>query len=162
LAYEPRAPRQPRPVVIDPELALPLDAPLVAQRAAELIVVAAEGAEETRAAALRDRGVAVLQLPVTREIIDVEAILRALGEQGLQWVLVEGGGDVLGRFLDAAAVDEVIAFIAPKLVGGRAAISPVGGGGVAEMGEALRLRSVEIATLGGDVRVRGALGDWRW
>ncbi len=70
-------------------------------------------------------------------------------------VLIEGGGELLGSFFDAGEIDEVHAFIAPKLIGGRSASSPIRGAGLAMIGSALQLTDVSIQQAGGDVYVAG-------
>jgi diaminohydroxyphosphoribosylaminopyrimidine deaminase/5-amino-6-(5-phosphoribosylamino)uracil reductase len=69
-------------------------------------------------------------------------------------VLVEGGAEVLGTVFDSQSVDEVHAFIAPSVIGGRAA-SPVGGEGLLKMADALRLLRPRVERLGADVYVHG-------
>jgi diaminohydroxyphosphoribosylaminopyrimidine deaminase/5-amino-6-(5-phosphoribosylamino)uracil reductase len=69
--------------------------------------------------------------------------------------MIEGGSLVLGAFTDINAIDEVHTFIAPKLAGGKNAVSPIGGDGLADMTAAQNLRDVEIETLDGDVHVHG-------
>ena len=77
-------------------------------------------------------------------------------------VLVEGGGRVLGSFLDAGQVDAVDVFIAPILEGGDHARTAARGRGSHADGEALRLDGIEVSRVGGDVRIRGRLPQpWR-
>ena len=77
-------------------------------------------------------------------------------------VLVEGGGRVLGSFLDAGQVDAVDVFIAPILEGGDHARTAARGRGLSLMRDAARLRGVEVAQVGGDIRLRGWLPQpWR-
>jgi diaminohydroxyphosphoribosylaminopyrimidine deaminase/5-amino-6-(5-phosphoribosylamino)uracil reductase len=72
-------------------------------------------------------------------------------------VLVEGGAQLLGSLFDAGQIDEVHAFIAPKLVGGSGAPSPVGGEGKRLMAEAASLFDVAIEQVGPDAYVHGRL-----
>jgi diaminohydroxyphosphoribosylaminopyrimidine deaminase/5-amino-6-(5-phosphoribosylamino)uracil reductase len=72
-------------------------------------------------------------------------------------VLVEGGPGILGSFLDERLIDEVHAFIAPKLIGGDAALSPIGGRGVEQMSKALKLKEPRVEMIGEDVLVHGFL-----
>ena len=69
-------------------------------------------------------------------------------------VLVEGGAAMFGALFDAAAVDEVHAFIAPRIVGGSAP-SPVAGRGVEAMVKALGLTKFDVERCGDDVYLRG-------
>jgi diaminohydroxyphosphoribosylaminopyrimidine deaminase/5-amino-6-(5-phosphoribosylamino)uracil reductase len=80
--------------------------------------------------------------------------LKDLGARRFTNVLVEGGAGVLGSFLDADAINEVHAYVAPVLVGGDSGLSPVGGAGVALVREAKRFSKVEVEVLDGDVWVR--------
>jgi len=70
-------------------------------------------------------------------------------------VLVEAGGQVLGSFFDESLVNEVHAFVAPVLVGGQAAPSPIRGIGVDLTGNATRLDRTSIQMLDGDVYIHG-------
>ena len=85
------------------------------------------------------------------------ALLDELGRRRFTNVLVEGGSGVLGSFLDASAIDEVHVFVAPRLAGGAAALTPVGGQGVGRMADALRLTGWEIEQIEGDLYIHG----WR-
>ncbi len=70
-------------------------------------------------------------------------------------MLVEGGAEVLGSFLDAGAIDEVHVFLAPKLIGGAKARSAVGGQGVARLEEALKLTDWQVERVGNDILLHG-------
>ena len=85
----------------------------------------------------------------------LDALLMELGRRRLTNVLVEGGGRLLGSFLDAGQIDEVHVFIAPRLIGGAAAGSPIAGEGVEEISQALSLKDSEIKQVGSDAYLRG-------
>jgi diaminohydroxyphosphoribosylaminopyrimidine deaminase/5-amino-6-(5-phosphoribosylamino)uracil reductase len=87
----------------------------------------------------------------------LESLLDELGRRRMTNILVEGGSQLLGLLFDIKAVDEVHVFIAPKLAGGEAAPSPVGGEGVDRMASALNLADIAIEELDGDVYVHGRL-----
>ena len=87
--------------------------------------------------------------------VDLRALLALLGERDVTSVLVEGGGAVLGTLFDLRLVDKVVSFVAPVIIGGRDAVSPVGGAGVADMADALRLQDVQVRRFGEDVAVIG-------
>jgi diaminohydroxyphosphoribosylaminopyrimidine deaminase/5-amino-6-(5-phosphoribosylamino)uracil reductase len=72
-------------------------------------------------------------------------------------VLVEAGGTLVASLLEARLVDKVYAFLAPKLVGGAAAPTPVEGTGCPEMGQAVSLADVRVERLGDDLFVSGYL-----
>jgi diaminohydroxyphosphoribosylaminopyrimidine deaminase/5-amino-6-(5-phosphoribosylamino)uracil reductase len=87
--------------------------------------------------------------------LSVPALLDELGRRRMTNLLVEGGAAVLGSFLDARALDEVHVFIAPRLIGGAGARSPVGGAGVEKVAEALKLTHWNVEHLAGDVYLHG-------
>ena len=97
-------------------------------------------------------------MPGADGLVDLEDLMLHLGEREVASVVVEGGGALLGSLFDRGLVDKVCAFIAPVIVGGADAPSPVAGEGVELIGDALRLRDVEVLTLGGDIAVVGYCG----
>jgi diaminohydroxyphosphoribosylaminopyrimidine deaminase / 5-amino-6-(5-phosphoribosylamino)uracil reductase len=70
-------------------------------------------------------------------------------------VLVEGGAATLGGFWDRGEIDEIHAFIAPKIIGGSAAPTPVGGRGVAELIQAWTAAEWDSQRLGNDLLIHG-------
>ena len=80
-------------------------------------------------------------------------LLAELGRRRFTNVLVEGGAGLHGSFLDANAVDEVWAFVAPVILGGSGP-SPVGGRGFATLAESLRFAEVQVERCGPDVWLR--------
>ncbi|HEV2528066.1 MAG TPA: bifunctional diaminohydroxyphosphoribosylaminopyrimidine deaminase/5-amino-6-(5-phosphoribosylamino)uracil reductase RibD [Thermomicrobiales bacterium] len=82
-------------------------------------------------------------------------LLSALGDRGINHLLVEGGSRLLGGLFDENLVDRISAFVAPVLVGGTSAPGPSGGNGVATMRDALRLDRLRVGRLGDDVLIEG-------
>jgi len=72
-------------------------------------------------------------------------------------VLVEGGGGLLGGLLDGGHIDEIHAFIAPKLLGGEEAVTAFAGQGAKMIAEAVAMRCVDTCVIDGDIYVRGRL-----
>ena len=114
---------------------------------------------EASPAAWRQRmqraGADVLVLPAVDGRVDVEALLRALGERGVLTVLFEGGGVLLGVLFDRRLVDRVQAVIAPLVIGASDAPAAVAGRGVERMAQAPRLRDVTVERLGDDTLISG-------
>jgi diaminohydroxyphosphoribosylaminopyrimidine deaminase/5-amino-6-(5-phosphoribosylamino)uracil reductase len=149
--------RQPARVVFDSAARLPLRSALVHGAPEErLIVLAAADAPPERVAALEAAGAEVAGLeggPAQR----VAAGLRALGERGIQSLLVEGGAELAGALVAAAAVDRVAWFLAPMLIGGRDAPSALGGAGAPSLALAPRLTGAIAEQVGDDILVTGRL-----
>ncbi len=141
--------RQPMRVVLDSQGRMPQEAQMLNAPGDTLIAVADDYEGATCA------GAETIRLPSGRGGVDLSALLAALGERDVTSVLVEGGGATIGALFDMNLVDKVVAFVAPVIIGGNEAISPVGGIGIAGMEEALRLKNVEMRRFGGDVAVIG-------
>ena len=93
------------------------------------LVACVAPAPADQAAALRARGVRVLELPGDAGRVDLRALLEALRTLDVIAVLVEGGGELGGALAEAGLVDRVAFFVAPRLLGGREAAGPLGGRG---------------------------------
>lgn len=87
--------------------------------------------------------------------VDLSAALQVLAQRGIMHVLLEGGSTLLGSAFDQSYVDHVAAFVAPKLIGGRDAPSPLSGVGVPLMAHARRLNNAKVKTFGDDVLIEG-------
>lgn len=120
------------------------------------VLVATAAGNEAKLAGWAANGAEVLALPAGDGGVSVEALLSELGRRRMTNVLVESGAGVLGAFLDAGAVDEVWAFVAPKLVGGTGP-SPVGGSGVGRITEALKAAETTVERVGEDVLITARL-----
>ncbi|MFI6289641.1 bifunctional diaminohydroxyphosphoribosylaminopyrimidine deaminase/5-amino-6-(5-phosphoribosylamino)uracil reductase RibD [Streptomyces sp. NPDC051018] len=96
-------------------------------------------------------GADVVRLPVVEGRVSVPALLAELYGRGVRSVLLEGGPTLAGAFVAAGAVDKVIGYLAPVLLGaGPAALA---GAGITTIGEALRLDMTETTRIGPDLRV---------
>lgn len=107
----------PQPVIVDSRLRFPSYANLLRHRRPPWIV-ANEGADPERREALEAGGARVFCLPAANGWVDLEALLRKLGEMEVNSLMVEGGAQIITSFLASRLVDQVILTIAPLLVGG--------------------------------------------
>ncbi len=143
--------RQPHRIVVDTRLRIPLDAALLGPELAAGTTVAFV-APAAGAATLEERGLGLLPLPADASgRVDLRALLEALGRRGDNEVLVEGGGELLAGLLAFGLVDEVQACLAPIVIGGRTAGTPVGGIGVERIDQAGRFEIVDLARRDQDV-----------
>lgn len=146
--------RQPLRVVLDSRLRTPLSARMLlpATPGRTLIATTAQ-ASEPQADALRAAGAEVVRLGETR--VDVALLLAELYGREISSLLVEGGGEVIASFVSAGCVDKVVAVIAPLLIGGATAPTPMAGAGVADLAQALRLTGVTVGRAGDDITITG-------
>jgi diaminohydroxyphosphoribosylaminopyrimidine deaminase/5-amino-6-(5-phosphoribosylamino)uracil reductase len=153
LTVRPPGPRTPVRIVLDSQARLPATSRL-AQTAREAPVFLAVARKNENAEALRALGCEVFELADANGRVALTALLEELGRRRLTNVLVEGGAGVLASFLEAGEIDECHVFIAPALVGGSAAKTPVGGVGFDRIAQALKLRDVHVEMIEEDVYIR--------
>jgi diaminohydroxyphosphoribosylaminopyrimidine deaminase / 5-amino-6-(5-phosphoribosylamino)uracil reductase len=154
----PDAARQPLRVVLDSTLRIPAEARVLSgPDSAPTLVVTTPRAPSAAAGALKAKGAEVVSVDASgpAQQVDLVKLLRLLGERGVLSVLVEGGAEVNGAFFDAGLVDGVVAFLAPLIIGGRAAPAAVGGEGVGSLADGFRLRNLEVKLVGADLMVSG-------
>ncbi len=84
-----------------------------------------------------------------------QELLAELGRRGMTNVLVEGGRKVLGTLFDQHAIDEVHVFVAPLLIGGEQAPSPLGGAGVDDLASAFAIDQPQWRQVGTDLYISG-------
>lgn len=86
---------------------------------------------------------------------DILAALHVLAERGIMHVLLEGGAQLLGSAFDRQCIDHVATFVAPRLIGGADAPSPIAGQGLAIMAHAYHLDNLATHTFGDDMLIEG-------
>ncbi len=148
--------RQPLRVVLDPHLSMPVDANLLRQPGETLIVttVSAEpgSEEEAIAHALTEQGAEVVSLSPAGNHVDLSVLMRILAEREINEVLVETGATLSGAMLRAGLVDELIIYMAPKLMGdGARGLFHLPG--LEQMADALELSITDVRAVGCDWRI---------
>lgn len=137
-------------VVVDSALRTPPDAKLVQTAGAAPTLLAHDArAAARRRRALAQAGCVLLELPRHGTGLSLTALLDELGRRGMTNVLCEGGPTLLGSLFDQLLVDEVHAYLAPILIGGRAAPAAIGGEGCDTLAHATRLPDARLRALGG-------------
>ena len=152
---EGRGVRQPIRVVVDSNARLSLDSQLVKTAGEYRTIVAhTRFAPEERVKALREAGVEMSLCKEKEGLVDVRNLLELLGQSGVDSILLEGGGSLNYTFLAEGLVDELYAFIAPKIVGGMNAKTPVEGAGMEKMADAINLELENVLNIGHDVLLK--------
>jgi diaminohydroxyphosphoribosylaminopyrimidine deaminase/5-amino-6-(5-phosphoribosylamino)uracil reductase len=154
LTARPPGPRMPVRIVLDSRGRLPKTSKL-ARTARETPVMVVTGDEATAGIQeLKALGCETIGLHADQRRPDIGALLDELGRRRMTNLLVEGGAEVLGSFFDAKAVDEVHAFIAPRIAGGNGKTA-VAGRGVERIADALTLAEYKIEQFGPDILIHG-------
>lgn len=157
--------RNPVRIICDTRLRTPLDAAVVRTAGEQRTIIAtAQGQQaadmrykerEEKLQAYRKMGCEIMELPVQDGHIELRALMQELGGLGIDSILLEGGSSLNWSALSCGVVNEVHAYIAPKIFGGAAAKSPVAGIGAALPDDAVRLEDVKTEMIGGDFLVKG-------
>jgi diaminohydroxyphosphoribosylaminopyrimidine deaminase/5-amino-6-(5-phosphoribosylamino)uracil reductase len=121
---------------------------------APLLIVATAPLDAEVAHGLRGAGAEVLELPAATGRPEVSTLLEEFGRRRMTNVLIEGGAEVLGSFLDAGELDEAHVYIAPILVGGPAK-GPFGGRGIDLVAAAMQFEQWDVRRVEGDLYWHG-------
>ncbi|MDY2685514.1 MAG: bifunctional diaminohydroxyphosphoribosylaminopyrimidine deaminase/5-amino-6-(5-phosphoribosylamino)uracil reductase RibD [Selenomonadaceae bacterium] len=146
--------KNPVRIVVDSQARTPHGAKVLTDGQARTIVVVTERAPKDRVDSLRAAGAEVL-VAGGGERVDLRLMMQKLGAMEITSILVEGGGTINDALLRAGLVDKVLAFVAPKLIGGREAKTPVEGRGFAHLQDAVQLEHFSAQPLGTDILLSG-------
>jgi diaminohydroxyphosphoribosylaminopyrimidine deaminase/5-amino-6-(5-phosphoribosylamino)uracil reductase len=141
--------RQPLRVIVDSRLETPPTARIVAPPGSVLVYAAVDDA--SRRQALEDRGAEVVLLPNPTGKVDLAAMLADLGQRAVNELHVEAGEKLNASLLAAGLVDELLVYVAPRLIGpgrGLAALAPI-----ARLDDALGFSITAIERVGADLRL---------
>ena len=145
--------KQPVRVVCDSQLRTPLDCQLV-QTAKEYRTVIATVCEDLqKIEQYRPLGVEVMVCKARNKRVDLDDLLQKLGEMQIDSLLIEGGSSLNFSALESGVVNRVHCYIAPKLVGGKQAKTPIGGEGIDDLSQAVKLKLVSMEMVGEDILI---------
>ena len=142
-------PRQPLRVIVDSRLQTPADARILDAPGEVLVYTAAD--DTLRAAALRARGAQLLPMAGAHAKVDLAAMLADLAQRGVNELHVEAGHKLNASLLREGLVDELLVYLAPRLLGiGRemAAFGPL-----STLAEALEFEFTQVDRIGDDLRI---------
>lgn len=148
--------KHPLRVVVDSRLKIPIDAEINNTQVAPTLIFTTDQKDPEKEKELSARGVQVISTgPGPR--VSWEAVLQYLGQQGILSLLVEGGGEVNASLISEGHVNKVIAFLAPKILGGRESPTSVEGENPLRIHEAKLLKNVSVERIGEDICIQGYL-----
>ena len=142
--------RHPIRIVADRQARIPMESQLVSTaHEYPTIVVYGNSADEEKLQQLRDAGVTLWNCNTLTELI------QRAGAEKIDSILLESGGTLSEALLREGLIDEVVAFVAPKIIGGKSARTPVEGEGLTLMADAIELEEQIVETVGCDVMISG-------
>lgn len=143
--------KNPRRIILDSKLHIPARAKVL--RDSNVLVVTTPKAPAEKIADFKKWGIPLHIM----KTITLAPLLRTLGRENISSILVEGGAEIFGSFLDEKLVDRFSCFIAPKIIGGAQAKSAVEGKGIAKLAQALSLSDVSYQRYKKDFFISGRL-----
>ena len=148
--------KNPIRIVVDSSLKIDINANVVQDKSAKTIIATTDKADKDKILKLQAQDVDVVVVDKDKnDKVDIEKLLDILGQQNICSILVEGGATLSGSFVAKKLVDKVYFFIAPKIVGGKEAKTPVAGTGILNLQEALALKDIQIEKLEEDILIIG-------
>lgn len=148
--------KNPIRIVVDSSLRIDINANVVQDKSAKTIVATTDKADKDKILKLQAQDVDVIVVDKDKnDKVDIEKLLDILGQQNICSILVEGGATLSGSFVAKKLVDKVYFFIAPKIIGGKEAKTPVAGTGILNLQEALALKDIQIEKLEEDILIIG-------
>lgn len=150
-----RGGRNPKRIIIDPNLETPLTHHVLTTPPETILVVreAARKLYGDKTGLLTMRGVEIISYDGDR--LDLAWLMRLLGARGITSVLIEGGSSLNASALQAGIVDKVAVFVAPKMIGGRNSLTPVGGDFFRSLDNPYRIERMRARHVGDDLLIEG-------
>lgn len=147
--------RNPIRIVVDSTCRIPTFSKIVDTSVARTIVATTNRANPDKIEELRKLGVEVIIAKQNNKRVCLNDLMQRLGYLEIDGLLIEGGGSINYSALEEGIVNEMMSIIAPKIIGGRDAKTPIEGQGLTKMKDAIALNEVKFCQLGEDLMIRG-------
>lgn len=147
--------KSPVRIICDSKLRIPLDSQIVKSAREYRTIVAYADLEnvEKKKEILQTMGVETVFCSDMKKHVNLKHLMEYLGKENIDSILLEGGGTLNDRALQAGVVQEVQAFIAPKIFGGTGSRTPVDGIGIELPSQAAVLKFKDICQIGEDLKI---------
>ena len=143
--------KNPIRIILDTQLRMPKQASLLYDQQAQTWIITGSNACDSLVEEFQELGIKVVKMP--NETIKIKDVLIVLGEMGVTSLFVEGGAEVHGSFLKERTFQQLVTYMAPKLIGGKSAPASFGGEGIKTMAEAVDLNIKEVVMVGDDIKI---------
>lgn len=147
--------RQPFRIVVDTNGRIPVDSKLVREEGDRTFLVCGEGLSKDKQVELESYGVSIIKTKVENNRVVLKDALERLGANGIDSLIIEGGGEIHFSALKEKLVDEIHHYMAPMIIGGKHARSMVWGRGFEELKDAPRIKDINIERIGEDIFIEG-------
>ena len=150
--------REPHRIVVDSAARISLDAKILnLDSKSDTYIAVTKAASDEKLRKLKDYGAKIIMTKSKDGKVDLEELWKELGFLGMDSILIEAGEQLNAALLEAKLVNKIRAYIAPKIIGGTNAKSPIGGYGATNMSEVINLKSMNVTHIENDFVVEGYL-----
>lgn len=146
---------QPVRVILDPRLEVPLSAHVFKSPDKKIMVATTLNSFRKRSAVYDRRNIGLLAVRSMGGRLDLKELFIKLAKMGIVSILVEGGGETAAWLFNQKLVDKIYFFIAPKILGGRNAVTPVEGPGISNLDRAIQIKNMKTSVFGEDFLFEG-------
>lgn len=142
-------------IIVDSTLRIPMEAKILRIQSDKLTIIATTNrADDEKLKKLEKlNNVKVVVMPSKNSRVDLNYLMKWLGKQNIDSILVEGGATLNFSMIEEKLIDKMISFIAPKLLGGNNAKTPIGGSGIEKIKDAIILKDIKISTFDEDIMI---------
>lgn len=146
--------KNPVRIVLDSFCRIPLLSNVL-DNSVKTIIATTHFAPKNRIERIKETGAHVLVVKSKNKKIDIKILFKELGKIGITNVFIEGGSEVNSDALLSGIVDKIYVFISPLILGGKKAITSVGGDGIKFVKDAIKIENLKIKKIGTDFLLEG-------
>lgn len=147
--------RNPMRIICDTDLNIPLNSKIISTAADIPTIIATSCNDENKRKIYEDAGCRIVKVSLNNGHINLKELMKRLGCDEIDSILLEGGGTINWSMLEAGLVNRINAYISPKLMGGSNAYSPVAGLGAEDPDKAFKIKDMTISLIGSDILLEG-------
>ncbi|WP_270940941.1 bifunctional diaminohydroxyphosphoribosylaminopyrimidine deaminase/5-amino-6-(5-phosphoribosylamino)uracil reductase RibD [Romboutsia lituseburensis] len=147
--------KNPIRIIVDSSLRIPINSIVLKDNCSKTIIATTNNSNKGKIEKLRSEGIDVLVIDKKDNKVDLKKLMKVLGRLNIDSVLLEGGSTLNFSALKEDIVDKVQIYIAPIILGGRLAKTPVGGDGVKYLSDAYNLKNITAKVIDRDILVEG-------
>ncbi|WPC42591.1 bifunctional diaminohydroxyphosphoribosylaminopyrimidine deaminase/5-amino-6-(5-phosphoribosylamino)uracil reductase RibD [Clostridium sp. JS66] len=148
--------KSPTAIIVDSKLSIPVQSKIFTTLDKRKIIIACtEEFDAKKKEELEQKGIKIIVTPKDNNRVDLKYLMKELGKEGIDSILLEGGGELNFSALDSKIVDKILCFIAPKILGGATAKTPVEGNGIEILKNAVLINKMNCKNVGEDLLIEG-------
>ncbi len=144
-------------IVLDSKLRIPQDAKIFSPDSHGKVILATTKFAPRSKIDLFKKQAEVLIVRDKEKKVSLRHLMKELARRGISHLLIEGGGEVIASALEARVVDKILYFIAPRIIGGKRAITSAEGSGANMLKDAPRVKDMKVRWIGEDLLIEGYL-----